>query len=160
MVTFARTAGTRQVSFSNLAGSEVAVLSCIEAAQDTLVVRQREIAERAEVELGRVQLVLVGREVLSGKGTTPVSDVLNTPSSFCRSGCVVACVVASITHHETLITNQRPIMSTLVTFMSPVIFHISAPNNQSWINRYPSIIHHESSPSKHSGTSLANSSFS
>ena len=89
-VTVVQEGGTQQVSFTNLAGAELAVLSCREAAQQTFGEVQREIAERAEVELGRVQFVLAGGEVLSGKGTTPVSDVLDTPSSFCRSGCVVA----------------------------------------------------------------------
>ena len=89
-VTVVQEGGTQQVSFTNLAGAELAVLSCREAAQQTFGEVQREIAERAEVELGRVQFVLAGGEVLSGKDTTPVSDVLDTPSSFCRSGCVVA----------------------------------------------------------------------
>ena len=89
-VTVVQECGTQQVSFTNLAGAELAVLSCREAAQQTFGEVQREIAERAKVELGSVQFFLAGGEVLSGKGTTPVSDVLDTPSSFCPSGCVVA----------------------------------------------------------------------
>ena len=142
MVTFPRTEGTRQVSFSNLAGSEVAVLSCSEAAQDTFGVGQREIAERAELELGRVQLVLVIGDVLSDKSATSVFYVLNTLSSLSRSGCVVACVVSSLTHHETLVANQRPIMSTLVTFMSPVIY-------QHPTTSHGSIAIHQSSTTNH-----------
>ena len=86
------------MSFSNLAGSEVAVLSCSEAAQDTFVVRQREIAERAEVELGRVQLVLAIGDVLSAKSATSVLFLRAEHTELLQS-IRVCCGLRGIKHH-------------------------------------------------------------
>jgi len=82
--------GTQQVSFTNLAGTELATVPCREAAQRTFGDVQREIADRAEVEPRRVQFVLPSGDVFNTKSTTLVLDMLSPPTPIKQSGCVVA----------------------------------------------------------------------
>jgi len=82
--------GTQHVSFTNLAGTELATVSCREAAQRTFGDVQREIAERAEVEPRSVQFVLPSEDVSNTKSTTLVLDMLSPPTTIKESGCVVA----------------------------------------------------------------------
>jgi len=80
----------QQVSFMNVGGAELAVLSCSEAAQQTFGDVQGEIAERVQVERGRVQFVLPSGDVVSATSTTPVSAVLMPQSSGRGALCLVA----------------------------------------------------------------------
>lgn len=83
--------GTQEqhVTFTNVAGAELAVLSHSEAAQWTLADVQRVIAECAHVEPIRVKFVLLNGDAVSARGTTPVSRLLTKPSSGEEAPCVL-----------------------------------------------------------------------
>merc|ERR1712136_248482 len=89
MVTVVEESGTQRVSFTNLAGTELANVSRSEAAQRTFGDVQREIADRAEVEPRSVQFVLPDGCVSNARSTALVLDVLRPPPSVEQSGCVV-----------------------------------------------------------------------
>jgi len=89
MVTVVEESGTQRVSFTNLAGTELANVSRTEAAQRTFGDVQREVAERAEVEPRSVQFVLPDGCVSNARSTALVLDVLRQPPSVEQSGCVV-----------------------------------------------------------------------